>query len=338
MVQQQTDSIAAGESSATVTHKVHHVKPQTPDQVLRMLPADATPEQQDSAIQANFQPKEMSFNCRRDTLGMPGQRSTKNKSFLKTTLRDESYFKNLPTRFDVNAPCYGIAGDPVPYSISGDNMITGLLIGCFILAMIAFARSRRFISRQAKNFFYVQKSGTTTVSETTSEVRFQLFLILQTCLLFAIIYFLYTCVYVTDTFVLSSQYQMIAIYFSIFAAYFAFKSVLYWFVNWVFFDKKKNGQWSRVQSFVISMEGVALFPIVMLQTYFDLSMKSALIYSLIVVILVKLLSFYKCYIIFFRRISVFLQIILYFCALEVIPLFALWGIMKMTGNYLEINF
>ena len=33
-----------------------------------------------------------------------------------------------------------------------------------------------------------------------------------------------------------------------------------------------------------------------------------------------------------------LQIILYFCALELMPLMVLWGILFITDNYLIINF
>lgn len=90
--------------------------------------------------------------------------------------------------------------------------------------------------------------------------------------------------------------------------------------------------------FLFSCEGVLLFPVVMLLTYFNLSLDAAIIYALIVVGLVKILSFYKSYIIFFRGNGSFLQIFLYFCALEVVPLFALSGGLVLISHYLKINF
>lgn len=90
--------------------------------------------------------------------------------------------------------------------------------------------------------------------------------------------------------------------------------------------------------FLFSCEGVLLFPVVMLLTYFNLSLDAAIIYALIVVGLVKILSFYKSYIIFFRGNGSFLQIFLYFCALEVVPLFALLGGLVLISHYLKINF
>jgi hypothetical protein len=47
-------------------------KPMTPYQVLRLLPKDATPAQQDSAIQAWFQPGEVHYSNQPDTLHLPG--------------------------------------------------------------------------------------------------------------------------------------------------------------------------------------------------------------------------------------------------------------------------
>jgi hypothetical protein len=62
------------------------------------------------------------------------------------------------------------------------------------------------------------------------------------------------------------------------------------------------------------------------------------IYFSIVLILVKLMTFYKAYIIFFRQNVVGLQIILYLCALEIVPLMVLWGVLDITANSLKTNF
>jgi hypothetical protein len=311
----------------------------TPREVISWLPKDATPEQQDSAIQKNIKPSPIHWSNRPDTLHLPGQPI--GKSYRDVTLPQyykESFFQK--SKFfhpELEGGRLGVAGDPVPYTIAGDNLITSILLGCFILATLVFSRSRRFIEKQAKNFFYIPRSDNSTMTETSGEVRFQIFLILQTCLLASIVFFCYTRTFVGDTFTID-QYQIIGIYTGIFAGYFLVKTIAYAFVDWVFFDKKKNRQWIQSFLFLISAEGVALFPLVMLLAYFNLSMESAVIYSIIVVILSKLLSFYKSYIIFFRRSGDFLQIILYFCALEIIPLFSLWGLLVLTNSYLKINF
>ncbi len=334
------DSIVAQESFAEdVRTDIQHAKPKHPYQVLRMLPDNATPEQQDSAIQANFKPKSVRVNTRVDTLTVFGLKYNKKENITEMRYDKESPFADDP-RYnpELGVSQKGTAGDPIPYNVSSDDIITGMLIACFILAVTSLANSMKFVVKQAKNFFYVQRNGTTTITETTSEVRFQLFLVLQTCLLFSIIFFFYTLNNVADTFLLPTQYHLLAVFFGVFASYFMLRALAYHVVNWVFFDKKKNAQFSKSLLFLTSMEGILLFPLVMLQVYFDLSVNSAVIYTAIVVVLFKLLTLYKSYIIFFRRTSVFLQIFLYFCALEIIPMLSLLGVLVLITDYLKINY
>lgn len=338
---QQNDSLAVQGADAEeqqVTAR-HHTGQPTPHEVLSWLPKDATPEQQDSAIQKHIKPSEIHWSSNPDTLHLPGQSA--GKSFRDVSLPQyyrESYFsKSKYFHPELPGGRLGVAGDPVPYTIADDNLITSLLLGCFILAMISFAKSRRFITRQAKNFFYEPRSNSSTVTETSGELRFQLFLLLQTCLLSSILYFFYTRATTGDTFNVE-YYQIIGIYTGIVAAYFLFKIILYWFSCWVFFDKNNFDRWIKTYLFMTSIEGLLLFPLVMLQAYFDLSMESAVTYVAIVVILVKLMAFYKSFIIFFHRKGVSLQIFLYFCALEIMPLLAVWGVLTVTNSYLKINF
>ena len=75
----------------------------------------------------------------------------------------------------------GILGDNVPYAVSSDNTITSLLLGCFILGMLAISVSRTFIVRQIKNFFYVPRS-VADMTETDYEINVQAFLVVQTAL------------------------------------------------------------------------------------------------------------------------------------------------------------
>ena len=72
--------------------------------------------------------------------------------------------------------------------------------------------------------------------------------------------------------------------------------------------------------------------------YFDMPIRNVEIYFATVLFLVKLMTFYKCYLIFFRQNVVSLQIILYLCALEIVPLLVLWGVLDFTANSLKINF
>ena len=202
---------------------------------------------------------------------------------------------------------------------------------------MAIAQAGNFLQRQLKNFFRTQREGTTVVTETSSELRFQFFLVAQTCLLLALIVFISSRDFAKESFSIA-HYQILGLFTAIFAAYFIVKFLLYSVVNWVFFDKQKNIQWMKSFLFMIATEGILFFPVVLLFAYFHLSDSIAAVYTLTVIILAKILSFYKTYLIFFSRSAAILQSFLYFCALELMPLGILWGVLTMTANYLRAIF
>lgn len=330
-------TVSAGVAD-TVLHKT--ARPQTPYQVLRMLPKDATPAQQDSAIQAWFKPGKIHYSDRPDTLHLPGHdagRSLKDVS-LPQYYR-ESFFANdslLHPELTGGRP--GIAGDPVPYTVRGDDAIACMLLFCFVLAVTAFAYSRQAILHQLKDFFYIPRTDKTSSSASSEKFPFHIFLSIQTCLLLAITYYFYITHYVADTFVLDAPYELIGIFFGVFIAYFIFKIIIYKVVNLIFFRSKKSKQWTWTLTFITALEGIALFPAVILQVYFNLPMQNVVYYFIFVLILTKILTIYKCRVIFFRQISDFLQIILYLCALEIIPLLSLAGILVLITDQLKVNF
>jgi len=228
----------------------------------------------------------------------------------------------------------GVAGDLVPYTLRGDDIITALLLFCFVMAMVVFAHSRQHITRQLKDFFYIPRHDFYIYPSSS----FQLFLCIQTCLLLAIFVVFYISHYASDTFVLDRPYGIIAIYFGLFLAYFSVKVMAYSAVNNVFFGSKKNKQWIGIFTFITSLEGVALFPAVMLQIYFNLPLQSVVYYLIFTLVLTKILTFYKAWIIFFKQIGVYMQIILYLCALEIIPLLAIVGTVVLITDHLKVIF
>ena len=261
-----------------------------------------------------------------------------------STIYDEEFFNSFfhtdsLSRFTTSRARGGVSGDPLPFSFRSDDVMTGILLACFILAVVAFSRTRSYMLRQASTFFRIPRSENVfEVGETTGELRFLIFMSLLTCLLLAIFSFIYVHDVVADTFALESPYMLVLIFFGCIVGYMVLKVLLYSLINIIFFDTKKNTQWLKAVMLLTSAEGVALFPLVMLQSYFDLSVETSLIYMAIVLTIVKILTFYKCWIIFFRQNAAPLQIFLYFCTLEIVPLLSLVGMMATIVDYLKINF
>ena len=106
----------------------------------------------------------------------------------------------------------------------------------------------------------------------------------------------------------------------------------------MFFNTKSNGVWMKSWLFTLVIEGLLLYPVVMLQAYFSMDVETALLCAAVIVGVMKILAFYKAYNIFFSTRGGIVQNFLYFCTLELIPLGVLWGALTMTCNYLKVNF
>ena len=230
----------------------------------------------------------------------------------------------------------GVAGDPIPYTMRGDDVLVCLMLLCFIMTIGIFAHSRQTIWYHLKEFFYIPR---TDYSDADVPGKFTLFALnLQTSLLLGITYYFYTTHDVAADYVLDTPYELIAVYFGVFIVYFLLKGVTYRFVNTVFFEGKKNKQFAWTQSFIAALEGIAFFPAILLQAYLGLTMQTVVYYFIFILVIAKFMIFYKCWAIFFRQVGVFLQIILYLCALEIVPLLILGGVLVTITNELKVIF
>lgn len=337
---QQQDSITVQEPTLVTEDSAavqRPTRPQTPYQVLRMLPKDATPAQQDSAIQAWFHPGEIHYSDRPDTLHLPGHgvgRNLKDVN-LPQYYRESFFSKDSLLHPEIIGGRYGVAGDPIPYTVRTDNIFSSVLLICFVVAIVSFSATRHFITRQLKSLFY-NPGRDEDVPESGTELRFQLFLMFLASILMSISTYFYVVRYVAHTFILENDYYLIAIFVGVLLAYFLLKILLYSWVNTLFFGSKKSRQYMLFFLFLVSMESIAFYPIVLLQVYFGLSVEKALVFIIFTLSVGKIMSFYKSWVIFFRQNDFVLQIFLYFCALEIMPLLALWGVLMQIVKYLEV--
>ena len=232
-------------------------------------------------------------------------------------LLGESYFTRNDTLIATQAPRhnFGVAGEPVPYTIRGDNVMSIMLIACFVLFVVSLARLGKFFKRQ-----------------------FLLALALVDCLVLGMAAYLFATELVEGVFLIDQDYLVIALLFLVFAVYFLLKALAYTAVNLTFFGGNKNLQYLTSFLFLIAGEGVMMYPVVLLQVYFDLSIEKALYCCAFVLIVNKMLTFYRSWVIFFRQNKLFLQNFLYFCALEIVPLLALGGVLWTVIDLLKVNF
>ena len=86
----------------------------------------------------------------------PGEAASRVEVNLPQYYRESFFAKDSLLHPELTGGRFGIAGDPVPYTVRNDNAITCMLIFCFVMALVSFAHSRQYILRQLKVFFYIR--------------------------------------------------------------------------------------------------------------------------------------------------------------------------------------
>lgn len=310
-----------------------------PYQILRTLPKDATPAQQDSAIQAAFHPAEIRYSSRPDTLRLPG--TELGKSAYDTSIPQyykETYFRrDSLMQKEISGGRMGIAGDPIPYLVSNDSIMSGGLLLFLVLTILVISRSMRFITYQFKSFLYPERSDSIEIKETAGEVNNLFFLCLQSIVLSSLMFFYCMVDSTSETYVIE-MYPLLGLFFVSVLGVFLLKELLYLWANWTFFSSHQITVSLRSRLFLTSFMGVLLLPLVLIYTFFALPTKILMFSGILVIGFIKILTFYKVYRIFFQRKTHFLQFFLYFCTLEIVPLANMVGILMLIDKLLKITY
>ena len=232
----------------------------------------------------------------------------------------------------------GFEGTPISYSPRTDDAIALTLLACFFLSSIVLARGKKFLSQQVKDFVLHRERTSIFDSSTAADVRYLLVLVLQTCVLSGITFLNYF--HDTSPTLMNqvSPLLLLGIYVGFCLAYFLLKWLIYMFLGWTFFDKNKTNIWLESYSALIYYVGFALFPFVLFLVYFDLSLTNLVIIGSIILIFTKILMFYKWIKLFFHQFGALFLLILYFCALEILPCLLLYQGMIQMNNILLIKF
>lgn len=231
-----------------------------------------------------------------------------------------------------------VAGIPIPYSPRMDDGITIVLLCCFFLSSYVLSRSRKFLLQLVKDFLLHRERTSMFATSTAGDMRYLLLLVLQTCILSGVCLFNYFNDIQPGLVYHVPPFALLGIYIGICLLYLFLKWLIYSFLGWIFFDESTTNLWLESYFTLLYYLGFALFPFVLFIVYFDLSLHLTVIIGLILAILTKILMFYKWMKLFCDNLHGILLLILYFCALEIMPCFMLYLGMMQLNDYLIIKF
>lgn len=317
------DTLATPRQQSILSHKIPHVAAVSVDSLAKdSLRTDSL-----SSIPAVFLRNDTVSKAKPDTLPL----FYKDQYVTTDTLKLTEYHSAQEY-----AP--GFEGQPLSYSPRTDDAIALTLLSCFFLTSIALARGKRFLTQQVKDFVLHRERTSIFDTSTAADVRYLLVLVVQTCVLAGIAFFNYF----QDTRPALMEnippLLLLGVYVGCCLAYFLLKWLLYMFLGWVFFDKNRTNMWLESYSTLIYYVGFALFPYVLFIVYFDLSLTNLTVIGLIILIFTKILMFYKWVKLFFHQFDVLFLLILYFCALEIVPCLLLYQGLVEINSILLIKF
>ncbi len=231
---------------------------------------------------------------------------------------------SLAERYTAEESAPGFEGTPLPYSPRTDDAISLTLLACFFLSSVALYRGKRFLTQQMKDFMLHRERNSIFDSSTASDVRYLIVLVAQTCVLSGITFFNYFHDVRPELMEQASPLTLLCVYVGACFAYFLFKWVSYMAIGWIFLDSTKTKIWLESYFTLIYYVGFALFPLVLFLVYFDLSLAGLLVIGALILIFTKILMFYKWVKLFFHQFATLFLLILYFCALEIVPCLLLY--------------
>ena len=228
-------------------------------------------------------------------------------------------------------------GIPLPYSPRTDDVITTLLLCCFFVSAYVLSRNRKFLFQLMNDFLLHRERTSIFTVSTASDMRSLLLLILQACVLAGMCIFSYSNNSQPEIVRHIHPSVLMGIYTGVCLSYLFLKWVLYSFLGWIFFDETKTSLWMESYFALLYYLGFALFPFVLFIVYFELSLHFILIIGLILGVFIKILMLYKWIKLFCHDLHGYLLLIVYFCALEIMPCFALCQGVLQLNDYLTIK-
>jgi hypothetical protein len=261
-----------------------------------------------------------------DTLKEPQEiHPTTFASLMDSARWKGGYFAYLNPNHSVRRLSAGVAVEKRSYDMGNDRYVSLLLFVVLIAYLFILSRNRFYIKEQMVQLFGRRSRTTYAVPSTQKEFRRTVFFHTVATLMWAFFGFSILYAHNPQIVTMVAPPRMGTAVLVITLVMMLLQKLLYLFVNWIFFDKKKREEWSLNRNLLISIEGIVLFPAILLLLYSPFEMKFIGFGILILLLFSRIYLMIRTFLIFFGKFYDGLHLILYFCTLEAMPLF-FWAV------------
>lgn len=226
-------------------------------------------------------------------------------------------------------------GTPIPYLMANDSWVMLLCMLTFAAISIIFILNGRSIFQRCKDQFYYQSTKDSFASHTKLDYVSNSLLLFATSLFYGII-FIYCWQQFNPPF---SGKSLITLGYCclLFPLYFGLKALLYQIVDSAFFTRQEGLAWRNAYFLINRLTGVALLPLIVSILFVGAPFWVNCTYFMLALLISKVLLIKRCYKIFFSKSYGAFGFILYFCALEIIPLLLIGKILLESNHILTVN-
>ena len=226
----------------------------------------------------------------------------------------------------------GIEGLRPSYTPRTDDFIAIILLCCFLLTSIILERGKKNLFQKMKDFISHRERNSIFDTSTASDLRYSMVLAIQTSVLSGIVILNYFLDATPKLFNHLPPHIILSVYIGICILYIIIKWVIYSILGWIFFDRSTRRGLLESYSTLVYFVGFMLFPICLLLIYYDLEFDSLLFLGLSLIVFIKILMLYKWVMYFLKHFHGLFLLILYFCALEILPCLLLYqGLFQMNS-------
>lgn len=230
-----------------------------------------------------------------------------------------------------------ITAIPLPYIPAYDSTIILTVFSCFIMSCILVAKSKKLLLELGLNFKNNKIHVSALSTKTNSEISSLILLIIQSCVMVGIITFIFLLSTHATIIEHYKSAEIIGVTTTVSIAYLLLKWIIYSYVGWLFERKRLTSIWLESYVTIIYYSGLILYPVVLYVIFSTTPIYIIVYIAFSFIIIVKMLMLYKWLKLFPNNIRGHLLLILYFCALEIIPYILIYKGIMNNINVLTIN-
>ena len=197
-----------------------------------------------------------------------------------------------------------------------NNLLACGILACTFLLTIILSDRKRYLSLLLKEFF-LPRGNTIEGVRTTSIIYSRIFMyvigLASTALLLAL--------YASEKSMSTAGYGMLWIFSgAVILLFYLLKILLFAITNRIFFDSTTTKTWEQGYACWSILSGIPLYLLAIISVFFNLPSQAILSFLTILIALLEMCLLYKAFHIFSTKKYGILQIFIYLCTLELMPL------------------